>query len=84
MTKDLETIRTLAWNWGTVEGQLVKDCPPEARVITGRMIADGQYHYFEQASGVRLLIEDHGIPETLVGYEILDEQKFMWFKLRWL
>lgn len=78
---ELDTIRKLAYNWGSEEGQKVKDCPLEARVITGLMIADGQFYYFEQASGIRLEVSKDF--NSIVGYEILDEQKFVWFALRW-
>ena len=83
MTEDLDTLKRLAGNWYSAEGKHIRDCPPEARVITGRFMRDGQYYYFEQASGVKLIVQDNPIPETLTGYEIVDEQKYIWFKLRW-
>lgn len=65
-------------NWTKEIGITINHCPPEARVITGVHLTDARLHYLQQESGIELKVSD-----TYAGYDVVDEQKFAWFLLRW-
>ena len=75
----IDVLKTVALNWG----KEYKDsfCPGEARFITGDQKLDAQFYHFENESGLLLkLTEDF---ETIIGYDIIDSEKFTWFMLKW-
>jgi hypothetical protein len=81
MMVDLGTISKIAIKWGEANWPRVGMCPPEAKVITGNPISDAQFYYFEEESGIVLKLTDNF--NKIVDYDIVDEQKFTAFLLRW-
>ena len=78
---DLEFIKTLMWKWAVEEGFKIAYCPPDAKFLTGSYKSDGQMHYFQDASGLELeLTKDL---KDIVTCNVVDEEKFMLFVLRW-
>ena len=58
--------------------------PPEARVITGLAQNDAFFHRMLVEHGVEMHLEKEGSAMwKIVDYQIVDEQKFMMFVLRW-
>lgn len=57
------------------------DLPPEARVVTGNPKYDAQLHYVLVEFGVEVKLDKN---HAMEDYCIVDEQKFLWFVLRWL
>lgn len=55
--------------------------PPEAKSITTIPAIDYSLHYLEITAGIELKLSQDFT--YITGYTILDEQKFMWFKLKW-
>lgn len=58
-------------------------CPPEARVITGRIVDDAHLHHLVTEYGLELVLEQLPTKSTVVDYQVLDEKKFAWFILKW-
>jgi hypothetical protein len=56
--------------------------PPEAKCITTIPVIDYSLHYLETVAGIELTLSS-GDHSYITGYNVLDEQKFMWFTLRW-
>jgi hypothetical protein len=78
---DLEIVKQIMWNWVFEVGYKINHCPPEAKVVTGNQKNDAQLHYFETDSGLELtLTTDFRYIEKC---NIVDEQKFIMFVLRW-
>jgi hypothetical protein len=81
---ELETVRQMAINWGyaqPVTGRSYLTCPPEARFITGKPDIDALIYYFESESGLQLKLSPDF--NTIIGYDIINHEKFVWFVLRW-
>jgi hypothetical protein len=78
---DLDTLSKITMKWGDANWPRVGMCPPEAKVITGNPISDAQFHYFEEDSGIVLTLTDDF--NKIVSYNVVDEQKFTAFLLRW-
>lgn len=57
--------------------------PPEARVVTGLARNDAFFHSMIVEYGVEMELQKEGRGWKLVNYQIVDEQKFMMFMLRW-
>lgn len=77
----VDTLSNIAIKWGAANWPRVGMCPPEAKVITGNPISDAQFHYFEEESGIVLKLTDNF--NKIVDYDIVDEQQFTAFLLRW-
>lgn len=69
--------------WSSKVGKHIKDCPPNMKVVTGDYNTDRQLHYFEQESGIALQISTETGPSVIKSYDIVDEQKYICFLLRW-
>ena len=52
---------------------------PEAKILTGEYYHDSWLHIQSQQAGIEFLAEN----QKLTGYRIIDEQKYIWFLLRW-
>lgn len=78
---DLTDVRQLMWNWGCEVGHKIKDCPPEAKFITGNQKTDAQLHYFKVESGIQIKLTTDF--KNITGYDIIDKEKFTWFVLKW-
>lgn len=78
---DLQDVRQLMRDWVSKVGYKITHCPPEAKFITGFQRADAQLHYFKVESGIELKIDTEF--QRITGYDIIDEEKFVWFMLRW-
>ena len=80
---DVETVRRLAINWGEAQSYpSFRECPPDARVVTGDIHIDTLFYYFELESGIQVKVtDDH---QMITGYDIIDHKKFTWFTLKWM
>ena len=78
---DLDTLSKIALKWGDAYWPNVKMCTPEAKVITGDPVSDAQFHCFEEDSGLSLKLSSDF--NKIVSYDVVDEQKFIAFLLRW-
>lgn len=76
---DLQLIRKLAINWGVA--QTDKECPGEARFVTGKPKIDALIHYFEQESGLEITLSDDN--NSIDRYVVVDHEKLVWFTLKW-
>ena len=47
-----QAIRDMTWRWYLEKGCAIKDCPPEAKFLTGDPITDATWHYFQVDSGL--------------------------------
>lgn len=81
---DLNELGKLTTRWSNEVGKHITDTPPEARFVTGSHKIDRQIYYFEKESGLILDVSTEGGPKIIKGYEIVDEEKFAWFVLKWL
>jgi hypothetical protein len=79
---DLATVKNVMVNWHSKEGYKIKYCPPEAKFISGDPETDAQLHQFQVDSGCEITLSKNwtGIEKC----QVLDEEKFMMFVLRWL
>ena len=75
---DLDTIKQMAYKWSTKSNLKLYDA--NSRIITGNYVVDSRIHHFEQESGI--ILDVTGI-NHITGYQIVDEEKFAWFMLRW-
>ena len=80
---DLNELGKITTRWANEVGKQIRDCPPDAKVVTGDYKIDRQIYYFEKESGIILDVSSEGGPRIIKGYEIVDEQKFAWFLLKW-
>lgn len=80
---DVNEVGKLTTRWSNEVGKHIKDTPPEARFVTGIHKIDRQIYYFEKESGIVLDVSSEGGPRIIKGYQIVDEQKFAWFVLRY-
>ena len=55
--------------------------PPEAKCITTIPAIDYSLHYLETVAGIELKLSPS--LNYITGYNVLNEQKFMWFTLKW-
>lgn len=69
--------------WSSEVGKHIKDIPTDMKFVTGDYKIDRQIYYFEQESGITLQISTEGNPNIIKGYDIVDEQKYICFLLRW-
>ena len=54
--------------------------PPEARVVTGNAKHDAQLHRILVEYGIEVQLSRYN---EIKDYRVVDEQKFLWFLLRW-
>lgn len=80
---DLTIVKQMTFKWSVEVGKHIKDTPPEARFVTGINKIDSQIYYLEKESGLALDVSTEGGPTLIKGYDIVDEQKFAWFVLKW-
>jgi hypothetical protein len=76
-----QAIKDMAWKWNLENCNLIKDCPPEVKFITGNQQTDAAWHYFQIDSGL-----DITLSEDLKNFEelkVVNEEKFAMFSLRW-
>jgi hypothetical protein len=78
---EIHDVRQLMWNWGNDVGYKMKHVTPETRFITGNEIWDAQLHHFTLASGIEVTLTPDF--KGITGYDVLDEEKFTWFVLRY-
>ncbi len=69
--------------WSSEVGKYIKDNPTDIRFVTGDYHIDRQIYYFEQESGILLHLTADGKPYMIKGYDIIDEQKYICFLLRY-
>ena len=57
-------------------------CPllPEAKVVTGNAKHDAQLHRILVEYGIEVQLSRYN---EIKDYQVVDEQKFFWFLLRW-
>lgn len=77
--KDLTLIRKLAMNWGVAQSE--KECPPGAKIITGKPKIDAMIYYFEQESGLEITLSEDN--NSIDRYIVVDHEKLVWFTLKW-
>lgn len=79
---DLIHVKNMIYKqWDTETNSTPIVCPPEAKVITGNPNSDAHLHYLETECGITLhLSEDF---RSMVGYDVIDNNKFMLFVLKW-
>jgi hypothetical protein len=53
--------------------------PPQARVVTGNPHVDALIYYFEQESGVELVVAR----DDITDYRVVDQRRWVEFILRW-
>lgn len=53
---------------------------PEAKYVTGVAHIDAYLHYLESEAGIELKLT---FTNTISGFSILNEEKFLMFALRW-
>jgi hypothetical protein len=58
-------------------------CPPEAKVITGKQKKDAYLHYLETEVGLEVKLDANSNYNKIIGYNVIDEEKFMLFVLKW-
>jgi len=75
------SIKSAMNKWAVEVGSTIKYCPPEARVITGIAEQDAKLYYFEQDSGLQLVLSEDFT--NVKGYHVIDELKFTFFVLKW-
>lgn len=80
---DIAKISLMARDWSDNVGKHIKGWPPEAKFVTGDYTVDRQIYYFEQESGIALQVSTQGGPTVIKGYDIVDEQKYICFLLRY-
>jgi hypothetical protein len=78
---ELQDVRQLMWNWGNEVGYKMKHVTPETKFITGVETYDAQLHHFKLASGIEVTLTPDF--KGITGYDVLDEEKFTWFVLRY-
>lgn len=80
---DLNEISRLTSRWSSEVGRKINYCPPEAKVVTGDYHLDKQLYFFEQESGIAVKLTRTGSAHLITSYDIVDEEKFAWFMLRY-
>ena len=55
--------------------------PPEARVVTGRQKGDAHLHFLKTQCGLELMLTSDA--RNVIAYDVIDEEKFTWFVLKW-
>ena len=78
---DSKLLKHIMWEWACEVGYKITHCPPEAKFVTGNQKTDAQLHSFEIDSGVTLTLTADF--KDIAKYEIVDEQKFIMFILKW-
>jgi hypothetical protein len=58
-------------------------CPPGTPIVTGDQHKDAYLYYLTTDCGVQLKFAPGASRLNIKEYTITDEQKFMWFVLRW-
>jgi hypothetical protein len=60
-------------------------CPlsPEARFVTGNAKHDAQLHRILVEYGIEVQLSGRSGYNEITDYRVVDEQKFLWFLLRW-
>ena len=53
---------------------------PEAPLLAK---LDKRIYFFERESGILVHFADAGRSNLIVGYDVVDEEKFSWFLLKW-
>ena len=77
--KDLALIKKLAVNWGVAQSK--RECPPGARIVTGKPNVDAMIYYFEQESGLEITLTADN--NHIDRYVVVDHEKLVWFTLKW-
>lgn len=80
---DVEELTEITRRWSEKVGKNIKECPPEARFVTGDQLFDTQLYHFEKESGLSLKLSNAGVIYRILDYRIVDEKKFAWFLMRW-
>lgn len=69
-------------HWQAERDIIPKTPPPEAKYKTGDMATDAHLHYLATVYGIELHLSEGR--QQIKGFEVIDEEKFVWFTLRWL
>ena len=67
--------------WSEELRDVVLPLPPEAKVVTGRPKEDAHLHFLETQFGLELKLSPDS--KNVVGYNVVNKEKFTWFVLRW-
>lgn len=80
---DINEISRLTKRWqDSLKNKNIEDAP-DAKFVTGDRNLDLALHYFQQDSGMAVKLTRTGVVHLITGYEIVDEEKFAWFMLRY-
>jgi hypothetical protein len=80
---DINEVSRLTKRWQDSVKNRKIEYAPDAKVITGDYKLDLAIHHFEQDSGMVVKLTRTGLVHLITGYEIVDEEKFTWFMLRY-
>lgn len=80
---EIEEVKRLLRCWANDVRQRKMEHAPDAKIVTGDYKIDLGLHHFEQDSGIKIKINRVNNTNLVAGYEVVDEEKFFWFLLRW-
>lgn len=80
---DLEIVKSSVRNqWQAQSRHIVPfHLSGEAKFVTGKPHVDMHLHYLETVAGLEILLSEDFM--NIVGYNVIDSEKFTWFVLRW-
>lgn len=80
---DLATIKKMMRNQWNAESDNIRTWPlsGEAKFVTGMILRDKQLHYLETVAGLELILSEDF--KDILGYNVIDSQKFTWFVVKW-